>query len=154
MNVLTDLSQGSYDIDEQIARLTFNALPEQDSVLIIMDKAGNIWPSNSSRFSELNLTNSSLCSVCERIDAGGEPVLTNLQDCPVLAAELVSHQTFCGYVILLMPRLGPEAALSNASMFELIINQFCVIATLIEKNNMLYELQFREVPYSRSPEGF
>jgi hypothetical protein len=130
-------------LNEQIARQIFNILPEQGLVMLIMDKDGSCWPSNSEEFSQLNISESFLREICGKIDDGAEPVVTQSDDCSIIAAQLATERTDCGYAVILLPHYSPESTLVNIDLIEVVLNQIGLIATLIEKNNLLYELQMK-----------
>jgi len=130
-------------LNEQIAREIFEILPERGPIMVIMDKSGNFWPSNSEDFSNLNINESFLRELCAKIDDGAEPVVTQVNDCSIIAAQLAAEQTNCGYVIIALPQYGPESTLINIDLIEVLLNQTNLIAKLIEKNNVLYELQMK-----------
>jgi len=131
-------------LNEQVARQVFELLPERGPVMIIMDREGNCWPSDFERFSELNVSKEFLKEICGKIDDGAEPVVTQANDCSVVAAQLATEQTNCGYVLLAMPQYSPESALANIDLIEILLSQISLIARLIEKNNLLYELQMKQ----------
>ena len=130
-------------LNEQIARQIFDILPERGPVIVIMDRDGNCWPSDSEEFSKLNISESFLRELADKIDDGVEPVVTQVDDCGVVAAQLATEQTNCGYVIIALPRYSPESTLINIDLIEILLNQIGLIAKLIEKNNLLYELQMK-----------
>ncbi len=130
-------------LNEQIARQIFDILPEQGPVMLIMDKDGNCWPSDSEEFAKLKIDESFLRDVCGNIDDGAEPVVTQSDDCSIIAAQLTTERTDCGYVIILLPNYSPESTLINIDLIEIALNQINLIAKLIEKNNLLYELQMK-----------
>ena len=131
-------------LNEQIARQIFELLPERGPVMIIMDRDGNCWPSDFEQFSELNISKEFLKEICGKIDDGAEPVVTQANDCSVVAAQLATEQTNCGYVLLAMPQYSPESALANIDLIEIVLSQISLVARLIEKNNLLYELQMKQ----------
>ena len=131
-------------LNEQIARQIFDILPEGGPVMVITDKDGNFWPSDSERFSKLNISESFLKEIRTKIDDGAEPVITQVDDCSIIAAQLATEQTNCGYVIVALPQYGPESTLINTDLIEILLNQINLIAKLIEKNNLLYELQMKQ----------
>lgn len=128
-------------LNEQIARQIFEILPENGPIMVIMDREGNCWPSDSERVSELNINESFLKELCDKIDDGTEPVITQVNDCSIIATQLATERTNCGYVIVALPQYSPESTLVNMDMIEILLNQVSLIAKLIEKNNLLYELQ-------------
>ena len=148
MNMYDSLFSSSCALNEQIARQIFDILPEQGPVMIIMDREGNCWPSDSEKFSSLNISESFLKEVCDKIDDGDEPIVTQISDCSVVAAQLTTERTNCGYVIIALPKYSPESTLVNIDLIEILLNQTALIARLIEKNNLLYELQMKHSPGS------
>lgn len=132
-------------LNEQIARQIFDILPEQGPIMVIMDRDGNCWPSNSEKFSKLNISESFLRELCAKIDDGAEPVVTQANDCSIIAAQLTTEQTNCGYVIIALPQYSPESTLINIDLIETLLNQTGLIAKLVEKNNLLYELQMKQL---------
>jgi hypothetical protein len=127
-------------LSEQVARQVFEILPESGLVMVILDKDGNCWPSDSEAFSRLHLDESYLRQVCQKIDDGHEPVVTQSEECSIVAAQLATSRTNCGYVIIALPQYNPESALVNIDLIEILLNQVNLTAKLLEKNNMLYEL--------------
>jgi hypothetical protein len=131
-------------LNEQIARQIFDLMPEGGPVMIIMDREGHCWPSDSEQFSRLNLGKTFLKELCGKVDDGTEPIVTQVNDCSVVAAQLATEQTNCGYVLLAMPQYSPESTLVNIDLIEIVLSQISLIAKLIEKNNLLYELQIKQ----------
>lgn len=131
-------------LNERIARQIFDLLPERGPIMVIMDRDGNCWPSDSEQFAKLNVSKEFLKELCGKVDDGTEPVVTQANDCSIVAAQLATEQTNCGYVLLAMPRYSPESTLINIDLVEVILSQVSLIAKLIEKNNLLYELQMKQ----------
>jgi hypothetical protein len=131
-------------LNEQIARQIFEVLPERGPIMMIMDREGNFWPSDSGKFTELNVGESFLREICAKIDDGAEPVVTQADDCSIVATQLTTERTDCGYVIIALPQYSPESVLINIDLVEMLLNQVGLIAKLIEKNNLLYELQIKQ----------
>lgn len=132
-------------LNEQIARHIFDILPESGPVIVIMDKNSNCWPSDSEKFSRLNISESLLKEVCAKIDDGAEPIITQANECSIVAAQLTTERTDCGYAMVVLPQYSPESALINIDLVEILLNQVGLIARLIEKNNLLYELQMKRL---------
>lgn len=139
-------------LNEQVAREIFEILPECGPIMVIIDRDGNFWPSSSEDFSNLNIDESFLKELCAKIDDGTEPVITQVNDCGIIATQLVAEKTNCGYVIIALPKYSPESTLANIDLIEILLNQTNLIAKLIEKNDMFYELQMKQQSmYSQSP---
>jgi hypothetical protein len=132
-------------LNEQIAREIFDILPERGPIMVIMDRDDNCWSSNSEEFSKLNISESFLRELCAKIDDGAEPVVTQVNDCSIIAAQLTTERTHCGYVIIALPQYSPESTLINIDLIETLLNQTGLIARLIEKNNLLCELQMKQL---------
>lgn len=144
MDMYESLFSGSCVLNEQIARQVFDVLPEQGPVILIVDKDGHFWPSDSEKFSQLNISESFLQEIRTKIDDGAEPVVTHIDECSIIAAQLATERTNCGYVIIALPQYSPESTLINIDLIEMLLNQMSLIAKLVEKNNLLYELQMRQ----------
>ena len=143
MNLHESLSSPSFMLNEQIARQVFEVLPEQGPILLIMDRNGHSWPSDSEEVAKLNMSESFLKEIRVKIDDGAEPVVTQINDCSIVAAQLATERSNCGYVIMALPQYSPESTLINIDLIEILLSQFSLIAKLIEKNNLLYETQMK-----------
>ena len=144
MNMYGSLISASCILNEQVARQVFEILPESGPIMVIMDRDHNCWPSNSEEFSKLNISELFLRELCAKIDDGTEPVITHTNDSSIIAAQLATEQTNCGYVIIALPQYNPESTMVNIDLIETLLNQTSLIARLIEKNDLLYELQMRQ----------
>jgi len=143
MNLHESLSSQSFMLNEQIARQVFEVWPEQGPILLIMDRDGHSWPSDSEEFAKLNMSEPFLKELCAKIDDGAEPVVTRINDCSIVAAQLATERNNCGYVIMALPQYSPESTLINIDLIEMLLSQLSLIAKLIEKNNLLYETQMK-----------
>ena len=144
MDMYEVLSSPSCVLNEQIARQIFEVLPDEGPVMLIIDRDGHSWPSDSEKFSKLNISESFLKELRTKIDDGAEPVVTQVDDYSIIAAQLATEQTNCWYVIIALPQYSPESTLINIDLIEILLNQINLIAKLIEKNNLLYELQMKQ----------
>jgi hypothetical protein len=135
-------SQGCV-LNEQIARQIFEILPEHGPIVVIMDRAGNSWPSDSEQFSKLEINESFLKELLAKIDDGDEPVVTQVKDFSIIVSQLATERTNCGYIIIALPQYSPESTLINIDLIEMVVGEIGLIARLIEKNNLLYELQLK-----------
>ncbi|MHC4112696.1 MAG: hypothetical protein ACYSUY_16610 [Planctomycetota bacterium] len=138
-------------LNEQIAGEIFDILPEDGPIVIIVGRDGKHWLSDPENFSRLNMSESFLKGLCAKIDDGAEPVVTQVDDFGVVAAQLASEQTNCGYVIIVLPQYNTESTLINISLIEMLLNQIGLIAKLVEKAEQAYELQTKQFGiYSQS----
>lgn len=143
MDMYKSLSCPGFMLTEQIARQIFEVLPEGGATIVIIDRESNSWPSDPEEFAKLNISESFLKELCAKIDDGAEPVVTGADDCSVIAAQLATERSNCGYVIIALPQYSPESILINIDLIEMLLNQIGLIAQLIEKNNLLYEVQMK-----------
>lgn len=146
MNIYDSMFSADGDachLNEQTAREIFDILPDYGPVMLIMDKCNNCWPSNSEEFTKLNIHESFLRELCAKIDDGNEPVITQDEDCSIIATQLATERTNCGYIIVILPKYSPESTLANIDLLEILLGQVNLVAKLIEKNNLLYELQIK-----------
>lgn len=132
-------------LNEQIVKGIFDILPERGPIMVIMDREGHWWVSDKEKFSKLSVRESFWSELCAKIDDGTEPVITQADDCGIVAAQLATEQTKCGYVIIVLPQYSPESTLINIDLIETILNQVSLIAKLIENNNILCELQRKQL---------
>lgn len=144
MNVYESSSSRNFVLNEQIARQVFEVLPERGPLMLIMDRDGNNWPSDSAELAKLDMSESFLKELCAKIDDGAEPVVTQVNDSSIIAAQLTTEQTNCGYVLIALPQYSPESTLINIDLIEIVLNQLGLIARLIEKNNQIYEVQMKQ----------
>ena len=151
MDLYDSLFSPSGVLIEQVGRQIFDIFPENGPVVVLRDQQGNCWPSDSERFAALGLNESFISQICEKVDDGDEPVVSATEQCSVVGTQLATDRTNCGYVIVALPRYSPESTLANIDLLEIILRQIDLIAKLIEKNNLLYELQTRQIEeYTRS----
>lgn len=144
MNLNGSLSSNVFMLNEQVARQVFDVLPDKGPILLIMDKDGNYWPSDSEEYVKLDISEPFLRELCAKIDDGAEPVVTQINDCSIVASQLATERSNCGYVIIALPRYSPESTLINIDFIEILLSQLNLIVKLIEKNNHLYEVQMKQ----------
>jgi hypothetical protein len=151
MDMYDSLVGPSSMLNEQIAHQIFDILPEHGPVMAIIDRQGSCWLSNPEKFSQLNINESVLKELCNKIDDGTEPVVTQVNDCSIIAAQLATDRTNCGYVLITLPQYTPESTMTNIDIIEILLSQAGIIANLIEKNHLLHELQTKHYSvYGRS----
>ena len=143
MNMYDSLFSPSCVLNEQVARQLFELMPDGQIVMAIVDKEGHYWPNDTEAFSKLHLSESFLTELQHKIDDGHEPVISQVDDCSIIAAQLCTEKTRCGYILMALPQHSPEATLVNGDLIEIVLSQINLIARLIEKNNLLYELQVK-----------
>ena len=143
MDISQSLSSPGFMLTDQITRQIFEVLPERGPLIVIMDTNGNSRPSDPEEFAKLNISESFLKEICVTIDDGAEPVITNSNDCSIVAGQLATEDSNYGYVFVVLPQYNPESTLLNIDLIEMLLNQIGLIARLIEKNNFHYEVQMK-----------
>ncbi len=143
MDIYKSLSSHGFTLTEQIARQIFEVLPERGPLIVIIDTNGNSRPSDPEEFARLNISESFLKEVCATIDDGAEPVITSSNDCSIIAGQLATDESNYGYVFVVLPQHNPESTLLNIDLIEMLLNHIGLIARLIEKNNLHYEVQMK-----------
>jgi hypothetical protein len=143
MDIYEPLFSTSCVLNEQIARQVFDILPERGPVVAIIDKDNHCWPNDSEKFANLHINESFIRDLCEKINDGVEPVISEINECSIVVSQLSTERTNCGYVMIALPKYNAEATLANMDLVEIVLNQISLIAKLIEKNNLLYELQIK-----------
>ena len=143
MNLHESLSNPSFVLNEQVARQVFDVLPDQGPILLIMDRDGHNWPSDSEEYEKLKIDEQFLKELCAKIDDGSEPVVSQIDGCNIVAAQLATERNNCGYVIIILPKYSPESTLINIDLIEMLFSQLNLIAKLIEKNNLLLGIQMK-----------
>ena len=133
-----------YELNEQLARQIFDILPDDGPVMIFVSPKGEFWPSDSEAFGKLNLSDEFIKELCSKVNDGDEPVITQVNECSLIATSLVTDRTNCGYIILGLPNYNPESTLANLTILEILLSQVGLIAHLIEQNNLLYQRQMNQ----------
>jgi hypothetical protein len=146
MNIYDPLVSPAYLLNEQVARQVFEILPDDGPVVLIMDRSGHHWPNDSEAFAKFHISDAYLNELAARIDDGTEPLIAQTDKCTIVATELATERTRCGYIALIMKQDGPEHAITNIGLLETMTGLVNLIARLIEKNVLLYELQNRIIP--------
>ena len=144
MDISKSLYCPLYTLTERIASQIFEFLPDKGPLLIIMDTNGNSLPSDPEEFSRLNISESFLKEVCFTINDGVEPVVTSSNDYSIIAGQLATEEHNYGYVFVVLPQYNPELTLLNIDLIEILLNQIGLVAKLIEKNDLHYEVQLKQ----------
>ena len=151
MDICKPLFSPDFILTEEIARQVFEVLPESGLLIVIMDTDGNIQASNPEEFAKLNISKSFLQEVCVFINDGVEPVITNSNNCSIIAEQLATEYNNYGYAFVILPEYDRGTILSNIDLIETLLNQIGLIAYFIEKNNLHNEVQMEHYRlYSQS----
>ena len=143
MNVYKTLFSPGSMLSDQITGHIFEVLPDGGPLIVIMNTEGRIRPSDPDEFAKLNISKSFLEEVCDTINDGVEPVITSSNDCGIVAGQLATEKSNYGYVFVVLPQGNPKLTLLNIDLVEMLLNQIGLIASLVEKNNLHYEVQMK-----------
>ena len=141
MDIYNAMFSKTFVFNEQIASQIFETIPENGPIVLIVDSDANLWPSDTEQFHNLNISETFIKDLCGRIDDGYEPLIAQENGCCLVASQLVTDRSNCGYIIIALPHDTQESILANINLVEMLLNQFSLIAKLIEKNNHFYEVQ-------------
>jgi hypothetical protein len=142
MDVYDSICQSGI-LNEQIARAIFEIVPEQGPLVMILDHEDNCWSNNSEKFAQLNFGKEQLQQLCAKIGDGVEPVISYIEPYGIVGSQLGSDSKKYGYILVVMEEQGLESMLAKIEIFEMILNQFNLIAKLIEQCNSLYQEQMK-----------
>lgn len=145
MDMFDSLFASGCELIEQIAGQVFSTLPEQGPIVLLVDRQANYWPSDSERFNASGLSETFIKDLCEKIDDGYEPLMSQSGDFSIVGTQLATERTNCGYLIIVLPKYSPETTLTNIDLIQTLLNQITVIASLIEKNNHVHDILMRQV---------
>ena len=144
MNIYDSLFSQNSMLNEQVARQVFEIVSEDGPLVVLMDGEGNCRPSNSAKFESLNLSKAWVENFCSKIDDGVEPLISYVQNHGIVGAQLAGAQSKCGYILMAIEATGPESMLTKIELVEMILNQFNLIAKLMEKCNSLYQTHAKQ----------
>ena len=75
------------------------------------------------------------------MDDGVEPVIVQAGDATVLATQLRTDETDCGYLILVVPRPLSDVTPIDLDLIDVLVGQLGLVARLIEKCSQLNDRQ-------------
>ena len=145
MDMLGSSYSPSCVLNEQIARQVFDLLPEDGPMIIIVSRQGNCWPSDAEGFTKLGISDGYIKDLCNKINDGEEPIITQVNDFSIVATALATERNDCGYILIVLPHYSPESTMANIGLIEILLSQVGLIAHLIEQSNMLYERQMKQL---------
>ena len=145
MDIYDSLFSTSDMLNEQLANELFAIMPSDGPLVAIVDRQGTCWASDEEKFLQVFSDNQQLKQICTRVDDGGDPVITRIDEYGVVATELLVQQVNCGYAIILLPGYTCESVMENSDLIELVLNQIALIAGLIKKNNQLHHAKLKEL---------
>lgn len=139
----------------KIAQVVFDSFANTDIVLAILNRNGSYVSNKIEVFEQVFSEGKLLEELRRKIDDGHEPLITQIGEFLVAASALSADFNSMGYVIMLLPastssegsghssEKSPEYLDSTGSrqveLIEIILEQFSLIAGLIEQNQQLIE---------------
>jgi hypothetical protein len=129
----------SHTLIEQVGRVM---APEQSGFgpfWVLLDKNKSVRAGDRKRLSETIEDSELLHRVCSRVDDGFEPAICEAGSGVVAAGQFRTERTNCGYMVLVLPGYCYETAEANADLIEMLMTQFVLLASTIEKNNQLHQ---------------
>jgi len=145
MDMYESLFSAESVLNEQIARHVFESIGQEGPLMIIVDRDGHTWPSNSEHFSEFHLSVDLLSSFCSRIDDGGDPIDIAIDGNRVVGCQLSTESVNCGYLFMIIDKQMSKQDNLLVSLMEMLFNMTRLVANLIERNNRMYEQQIRQI---------
>jgi hypothetical protein len=136
MKALDSDSSREMTID-QTARMMFDNIDNTDIVLAILGRNGSCVSSRPEVFAKVFADQRLLENLCGKIDDGAEPVISKIDDCLVVASSLCAGVKNLGYAIMLLPGYSPEKSFEYLDFIEIIMDQFSLLAGVIEENQQL-----------------
>lgn len=138
MKALDSDSSSEMTID-QTARMMFDSIDNTDIVLAILGRNGSCMSSRPEVFAKVFADQKLLEDLCSKIDDGAEPVISKVDDCLVVASSLCAGVKNLGYAVMLLPGYSPEKSFEYLDFIEIIMDQFSLLAGVVEQNRQLAE---------------
>lgn len=140
MDVYDTMLSAGCALNDEIAAEVFDTLSESGSVLSLMDRSGNCRSSNPEKMAAMGLEQDLLEDLWAKVDDGVEPAMVQVGDTTLMAIQLATDQTNCGYLVLAVPRGKAEWTQISYDLAEALFVQITVVARLIEKGRLLNEM--------------
>jgi hypothetical protein len=124
-------------IIEQIAELIFNKFADTDIALAILGRDGSFIANKPEVFGKVFPAHRLLAELCAKIDDGCEPLISQVDGHFVAASDISTDSGSIGYAVMLLPNDRPEKSIEYHDFIEIILEQFSLIAGLVELNQQL-----------------
>jgi hypothetical protein len=124
-------------IIERIAELIFNKFDDTDIVLAILGRDGSFIANEPEAFGKVFPVHRLLEELCAKIDDGCEPLISQVDGHLVAASDISTDSGSIGYAVILLPSDNPEKSIEYHNFIEIILEQFSLIAALVETNQQL-----------------
>jgi hypothetical protein len=121
-------------VNEHIAELLVEAIGEDGPLLVVVDRQGNSWSSDTLKFTQV-LSEEMIEQITCRIDDGCDPVISSCDEVSFYATELMSDQFSCGFLIIAFSGTKEVDILDNIAIIEGIGSLANVVASLIRRQS-------------------
>jgi len=152
MNTYAPQQTGHSSLIEQIASQVFGNLPEDGPLVVILDGKGSCCPSDSEKFSRVFAETHLVDQVIARVDDGGDPFISYVDDCAIVATELTSGYSHCGYMIIALDGFTQGSVMDNIDLVDTILSMMDIICGLVEKNCRLNHYQTQRLDFANQAE--
>jgi hypothetical protein len=121
----------------QIAQAVFNSFANTDIVVAILNHNGSYVSNKLDVFEQVFAERNLLDELCSRVDDGQEPLISQIDGFIVAASCLSSGLENVGYSVMLLPACSFGNTPESVDFIEIMLEQFSLIAGLIEQNQQL-----------------
>lgn len=121
-------------VNEHIAESLVEAIGEDGPLLVVVDRQGNCWSSDTLKFTQV-LSEEVIDQITCRIDDGCDPVISSCEEISFYATELMADQYSCGYLIIVFCGTNEVDILENIELVEGIASLANVVASLIRRQS-------------------
>jgi hypothetical protein len=122
---------------EQTAQMMFANIGCSDIVLAVLGRDGSCTSSKPEVFAKVFANQGLIRDLCSKIDDGCEHLISRIDDCLIIGSSLSSGANSIGYVIMLLPGYSPEKSFEYLDFIEIIMEQFSLLAGVVEQNRHL-----------------
>lgn len=122
---------------EQTAQMMFDNIGCSDIVLAVLGRDGSCTSNKPELFAKVFSNQGLIRDLCGKIDDGCEHLISRIDDCLIIGSSLSSGANPLGYVIMLLPGYSPEKSFEYLDFIEIIMEQFSLLAGVIEQNRHL-----------------
>ena len=121
-------------VNEHIAELLVEAIGEDGPLLVVVDRHGNSWSSDTLKFTQV-LSEETIDQITCRIDDGCDPVISSCEENSFYATELMADQFSCGYLIIAFCGTKEVDILENIELIEGIGSLANAVASLTRRQS-------------------
>ncbi|MFA6186740.1 MAG: hypothetical protein WC770_05955 [Phycisphaerae bacterium] len=132
-----DFDSSCEAVIERTAQMMFDNIGGSDIILAVLGRDGSCTSNRPDVFAKVFENQGLLRDLCSKIDDGCEHLISRINDCLIVGSSLSSGTTPLGHVIMLLPGYSPEKSFEYLDFIEIIMEQFSLLAGVIEQNQHL-----------------